>query len=138
MKKMNSVKSLIMVAAVLFTSVFLSACGDEPVSRLPYKHLFNPGAAFATNINHDDPRRVLRCSMMFEVIDEAAVEELTNYTAAIRNAVLMVLGELTMAEVTTDKDLEDIAARVLERVNDILSTNIPLVIGAYFTEFVLT
>ena len=140
MTRLSTKKILLLVASVVLLTLFLTACdnAEEPTQRLPDRHVFDPGPVFATNINHDDPRRVLRCAVILEVIDELAIEELWAFSDTIRNAILMVLGELTLAEVTTDKDLEDIGLRIVERVNESINSNIPMVIGATFTEFVLT
>jgi len=138
MKKITPVRLVFFVPAVLIVVLILSACGGtEAAPRVPSTYIFNPGAVFTTNINDDDPRRVIRCSIIFEVVDEAAIEELAGYNAAIRNAVLIVLGQLTMEEVTTGKDLQEISQRLVEQVNDAIYSYIDLVIGAYFTEFVL-
>ena len=139
MTKLSPLRIALLITTVVILMFVLTACGsDEPSQRLPDRHTFNPGAVFATNINHDDPRRVLRCAIMFEVIDERATEELINFADTIRNAVLMVLGELTMEEVTTNKNLEDISTRIVERVNTAIGSHIPMIVGASFTEFVLT
>ena len=140
MTKIPLKKIALILSSVIFLTLFLTACDgdDEPTQRLPTRHIFNPGAVFATNINHDDPRRVLRCAVIFEVFDELAAEELVYFTDTIRNAVLMVMGELTIYEVTTEKNLEDIAARIVERTNAAIGNNFDLIVGASFTEFVLT
>jgi len=139
MNKISLKKIILISVSIVLLALFLSACGsEEPPQRLPSRYVFNPGAVFATNINHDDPRRVLRCAVMLEVIDEQASIELVSFDDTIRNAILVVLGELTMAEVTTDKNLDAIAARIVAQVNEALGGHIPLVVGASFTEFVLT
>jgi len=142
MTRITPMKLILVVASVIMLTVFLTACNDdsEPQARLPERHVFNPGAVFATNINNDDPRRVLRAAVIFEVADEQASEELITHGDIIRNSVLMVLGELTMEEVTTEKNLEDITERLVDRVNEALGGNflMPIITGASFTEFVLT
>jgi len=141
MTKISPIKLILIILSVVVLTAFLTACGeDEPQTRLPERHVFNPGAIFATNINDDDPRRVLRASVMFEVLDEMAGEELIAYTDAIRNSVLVVLGSLTREEVTTEKDLVAITERIVTRVNEDIGSNfhIPLITGASFTEFILT
>ena len=139
MTRVSPRKVVLIISSVILLTLILTACGsDEPAQRLPDRFIFTPGANFATNINHDDPRRVLRCAVVFEVIDEQASEELLGFSDTVRNAVLMVMGELTMDEVTTNKDLEDIANRMVERANEAVVSHINLIIGASFTEFVLT
>jgi len=123
-----------LVCSILAGMFLLAACESDP-PRIPPVHIFNPGVPFSTNFNHDDPRRQISCSVIFEVIDEAATVELEERNFVIRNAVLAVLGELTMDELTVYRDLEDIAARVVARVNEDLGLPINLIVRAYFTAF---
>jgi len=129
--------ALTTIIVLLITMFLLTAC-ETPIPRIPVVYTYNPGAPFSTNFNfEEDPRRQVKCTIMFEVIDEAAIDELTENNFIIRNAVLSVLGELTWPEVTTERNLDDIAQRLVERVNEDLNSNIDLIIGAYFTEFAL-
>ena len=134
MKKSTVSKIALVVSVILLAALFLSAC-ESPAPRIPTVYTFNAGGPFATNFNDEDPRRQVRCVVIFEVVDEKAVDELTDNNFVVRNAVLSVLGELTMAELTTHRDLDDIAQRLVDRVNEDLKSNIDLIVGAYFTEF---
>jgi len=125
------------IPAVLILLLLLSSCAQE-APRLPATFNYSPGAVFTTNINDEDPRRVLRCAVVFLVIDEAATVELAEYNAVIRNAVLVVLGGLTVAELTTHRDLNDIAEKMVEQVNQDIGSRLDLVVGAYFTDIVLS
>jgi len=113
----------------------LVACNDE--SRIPSVHSYSPGGQFSTNINSDDPRRQVRASIVFEVIDEAAVEELTEVNFIIRHTVIRVLGSLTMEDMIPERDLDELATRLVHEVNAALATHFDLIIGVYFTEFYL-
>ena len=137
MKKVSRVRSVLFFSVVLIIAILLSACNKQE-ARLPTTYIHNPGAAFSANINDEDTRRVLKCAVIFEVIDEAAATELTNYNYVVRNAVLMVLGELTIDELTINKDMQDISQRLISQVNLSVQSKVDLVIGAYFTEFVLS
>ena len=137
MKKLMTVRAALFIPALLIVSILLSACNQE-APRLPAVYSHNPGPLFQTNLNDEDHRRVIRCAVMFEVIDERAQEELSGRNFVVRNAVLSVLGELTMDEVTQNKDLEEISERLVERVNEAIGSYIPLVVGAYFTEFAVS
>ena len=136
MKKALLKRVVPVISVILLTMLLLSAC-NAPDPRIATIYTFSPGPQFATNFNSEDPRRQVRCSVVFEVVDEAAIEELTANTFVVRNAVLSVLGELTMPEVTNERDLADIAQRLVTRVNEDIRSNIDLVVGAYFTDFVL-
>jgi len=125
------------ISIVLLALFLISACDSAP-PRIPVTHTFSPGPAFSTNFNDEDPRRQVRCVVIFEVIDEAAIAEVEANVFVVRNAVLSVLGELTMPEITTERNFDDISQRLVERVNEDLGSNIDLVVRAYFTEFALT
>jgi len=135
-KKTVYKKLTLIISIVLIAMFLLAAC--ESTTRLPTTYTFNPGPAFSTNFNHDDPRRQVRCAIIFEVIDEDASTELNDYSYIIRNAVLTILGELTMDEITTQRDLSEIAQRIVERVNEDLGSTYDLITRAYFTEFAIT
>ena len=136
--KRAKLKRLIPVISIILLVTFLISACDSAAPRIPVSYAFNPGPAFQTNFNNEeDPRRQVKCQVIFEVIDEAAIEELGEYTYVVRNAVLVVLGELTMHELTTDRDLDDIAQRMVDRVNEDIGSNIDLVVRAYFTDFAL-
>jgi len=137
MKKLTPIRLIVVISVVLIASLVLAAC-DSPEPRIPVVYTFNPGAPFSTNINDDDVRRQIKCSVIFEVIDEAAIEELAEHGFVIRNAVIAVLGALTMEECTVERDLDEIAQRLVERVNTDVLSHIDLIVGAYFTDFVLT
>ena len=137
MKQKTRFRLALLVPVVLIVAMILSACAAK-VPRLTKPFTFSPGAAFTANINGTDPRKMVKCAVVFEVFDEAATAELTDYTFIIRNAVLVVLGELTEEKLTTDRDLQDIALRLVEKVNEVIPSNVPLVVGAYFTDFVFS
>lgn len=137
MKKATRTRSFLVVPAILTIALLLSACSSEE-ARLPAAYSYSPGASFATNINDEDIRRVVRCTVVFEVIDEEATIDLVDYNFIIRDAVLKVLGELTMEELTVDKDLDEIAQRLVDRTNEAIDSKIDFIIGAYFTEFSLS
>ena len=138
MKKATQKRLALTTIIVLLITMFLLAACESPAPRIPVVYTYSPGAPFATNFNfEEDPRRQVKCTVMFEVIDEAAIDELTDNNFIIRNAVLSVLGELTWPEMTTERNLDDIAQRLVDRVNADLNSNVNLIVGAYFTEFAL-
>ena len=137
MKKIASKPSVFFIPVILIALLLLSACGgDDP--RLAAVYTFNPGAPFTTNINDEDHRRTVRCAVIFKVIDEAASEELNGRAFVIRDTIIAVLGDLTLEELTVNKDLHAISERLVTEVNIAVNAEIDLIVGAYFTEFTLT
>ena len=142
MKKTTLSKVAVVISIVLITAFIISAC-DSPPPRIVPAYYFSPGGPFQTNITafdrdeNPDPRRQLRCSLVFEVIDEDAIDELTEINFVVRNAVLHVMGELTMDEVTIHRDMDDLIQRIVDRVNEDINSHIDLVVWAYFTDFAI-
>ena len=142
MKKATLSKIAVVISIVLIAAFIISAC-DSPPPRITPAYYFSPGGPFQTNIttfdrdDNPDPRRQLRCSIVFEVIDEAAILELDEVTFIVRSAVIHVLGELTMEEVTIHRDLDDLTQRIVDRVNEDIHSYTPLVVWAYFTDFAI-
>ena len=138
MKKHSRVRFVSFLSLVLIALTLLSACGSDEAPRLPAIYTYNPGAAFTSNINDPEPRKLVKCAVVFEVYDEAASTDLVAYNSIIRNSVLVVLGELTSDELTENRDLNAIAQRIVNQVNAALGGRIDIVTAAYFTEFTLT
>ena len=137
MKKTALGKLVTVIVLVLVTIPLLSACDDD--SRIPVAHYFSPNpATFATNINSEDPRRQVNAVVTFEVIDEAAIEELATVNHIVRHSVLTILGQLTMEDMIENRNLDALAERLVSKVNEEINTQFDLVIRAYFTEFFLS
>ena len=139
MKRVILSRLTLIILIVILAAILLSAC-DAPESRIAHSYTFNPGAAFQTNFNIGDdpqnnPRWQIRVMLVFEVLDENAIAELEAHNHVVRNAVLAELGNLTMPEITTHRNLDELGERIVHRVNQDLGTNIPLVLDVYFTEF---
>ena len=136
MKKKMPIRLVLLVFTAMFATVILSACNKE--ARLPTVYTYDPGPAFESNINNEDMRRVVTCAVVFEVIDEKASVELAEHNSTIRNAILVILGGLTLEELTIDKDLNEISQRIVNQVNESIGSRVNLIVGAYFTEFKLS
>ena len=135
--KKSILNRLAMVIPLILIAMFVISACDSPEPRILVAHYWTPGGPFSTNVNDDDPRRRIRCTIVFEVVDEAAIAELEEVTFKVRSSVLAVLGELTIPEITTQRDFDDISYRLIERINEDLPTDYELFKKAYFTDFVL-
>ena len=139
MKKVFNRLIPILIIILISLSVLTAVACDSPDPRIAAVVTYNPGGQFTTNFNWPQtPRAQIRCAITFVVLDERAAEELADHNFVIRNSVLSVLGELTINEITEDRDLNGLAERIVEQVNEDLGTQVHLVISAYFTEFGLT
>jgi len=128
---------LALVVSILLIAMFLISACDSPEPRIPAAHYFSPGASFQTNVTDGDPRRQIRCSVVFEVVDEQAILELEDVTFKVRNSVLAVLGELTTDEIMEHRNLEAISQKLVDRINEDIPSSIPLFVRAFFTDFAL-
>ena len=133
----KALNKLALVVSILLIAMFLISACDSPEPRIPAAHYFSPGASFQTNVTDRDPRRQIRCSVVFEVVDEQAIVELDEVTFKVRNSVLAVLGELTTDEIMEDRNLEAIAQKLVDRINEDIPSSIPLFVRAFFTDFAL-
>jgi flagellar basal body-associated protein FliL len=136
MKKAIINRLAMIIAIVLITMFLLSAC-DSGDTRLPTSYTYSPGATFTSILNEEEGRRQIKCAVVFKVIDEQAIDELSENNFVVRNAVLSVLGELTIEDISIAKDYEGLSQRIVDQVNEDLGSPYELVIGAYFTEFAL-
>jgi len=130
-------KRLAVIIPIILIAMFLISACDSPEPRILTAYYYTPGTPFTTNVNDNDPRRRIRCTIVFEVVDERAIEELDDVTFKVRSSVLAVLGELTIPEITTQRDFDDISRRLIERINEDLPTDYELFKKAFFTDFVL-
>jgi len=135
--KKTTLNKIVLVIPVLLIAMFLISACDSPEPRIPAAHYFSPGTSFQTNVTDGDPRRQIRCSVVFEVVDEQAIAELDEVTFKVRNSILIVLGELTTDEIMEDRNLEIIAQRIVDRINEDIPSSIPLFVRAFFTDFAL-
>ena len=136
MKKVFSRFAPIIVIILLSMFVLTIIACDSPDPRIAEVITYNPGGQFVTNFSWEErPNAQIRCSIIFVVVDERAAEELADFNFVIRNAVLSVLGELTIEEITTERDLNSLAERIVLKVNEDLEATMELIKGAYFTEF---
>jgi len=127
---------IIVFILVSMLALFVITACDSPPPRIAEIFTYNPGGQFTTNFTWETrPQAQVRCAIIFVVIDERAAEELADFNFVIRNAVLSVLGELTIEDITVDRDLNSLAERIVEQVNEDLGATTELITGAYFTEF---
>ena len=137
MKKATYKKIALVISVILIAAFLVSAC-DSPDPRITTAYYYQAGGPFATNISDENnPRLQIRCTIVFEVVDERAIEELDEVVFKVRNSVLAVLGELTLEEITVRRDLDVISQRLVDRVNEDLPTTYELFLRAYFTDFSL-
>ena len=142
MNKAKLNKIAVVVLIILIAGFVVSAC-DSPDPRITPAYYFSPGGPFQTNItvldreDNPDPRRQLRCAIVFEVVDEAAIMELEEINFIIRSSVLQVLGKLTMEEITINRDLDAIIQRLVDQINEDIDSHINLIIWGYFTDFAI-
>lgn len=95
--------------------------------------------AFVVNINEGDASHFLQVEVELAARSPAVVEALKLHNAQIRNALLMLLGAQTSADVASREGKEALQKKVLDEIQRILTkeTGKPGVEAVYFTSFVM-
>ncbi|WP_295683256.1 flagellar basal body-associated protein FliL [uncultured Nevskia sp.] len=95
--------------------------------------------AFVVNINDGDASHFLQVEIELSARSAAVVDALKLHNAQIRNALLMLLGAQSSADVASREGKEALQKKVLEEVQRILTkeTGKPGVDAVYFTSFVM-
>lgn len=95
--------------------------------------------AFVVNINDGDASHFLQVEIELSARSAAVVDALKLHNAQIRNALLMLLGAQSSADVASREGKEALQKKVLEEIQRILTkeTGKPGVDAVYFTSFVM-
>lgn len=95
--------------------------------------------AFVVNINDGDASHFLQVEIEVGTKSPTVAEALKTHNAQIRNALLMLLGAQTAADVASREGKEALQKKVLEEIQKILTkeTGKPGVDAVYFTSFVM-
>jgi flagellar FliL protein len=94
-----------------------------------------PLETFIVNLNSSEGQRYLKATMSVELNDEAAVKEVTERTAQLRDAIIILLSSKTVDEITKLEGKEMLKREVVARVNGFLTQGKAR--RVYFTEFVV-
>ena len=136
--KKATYKKLAIVISIILIAVFVIAACDSPEPRIATTHYYSAGGPFSTNISDEaNPRLQVRCTIVFEVIDEKAIEELDQVVFKVRSSVLSVLGELTISDITINRDFDALSQRLVDKLNEDIPSTYELFVRAYFTDFSL-
>lgn len=142
MKKILRFAALAAVCLMLIMA--LSACKkEEDPNAKPTVYAYPTGDAFVTNIVGS--KKMLKCSVSFEVTDEKFATAAADTNAIVRNAVIKVLVLLTEDEVlgrtgsvedgtaAVSADLDAIEQKLTDAANEALETDV--FYSAIITEF---
>lgn len=129
MKRFLRFAAVAAVFAVMVT--VLSACNKEDTGGKPTVYPYATGDAFVTNLVGS--KKMLKCSVSFEVTDKKFADAVADTQASVRNAVIKVLVQLTESEVLENVDLSAIEQRLTEAANTTLDTEV--FYSAIITEF---
>ncbi|HEY1078429.1 MAG TPA: flagellar basal body-associated FliL family protein [Fontimonas sp.] len=95
--------------------------------------------AFVVNLEAPDHARYLQTQIELMARDSAALEAVGRYNPRIRNAILLLLGQQQIADLTTREGKEKLQAAVLAEIQKILKeeTGSPGIEAVYFSSFVM-
>jgi len=124
-----------------------SAEGEEAAAEGEEGHDVKKGPAiyhpmtpsFVVNIGDSESSHFLQIEMQLRARNAAAVDALKLHDPQIRNALLMLLGAQTLAEISSREAKEVLQKKVLEEIQRILKaeTGKAGVDAVYFTSFVM-
>lgn len=112
------------------------ASAEKPKSP-PLYQTMEP--AFVVNLDAPDHARYLQTQIELMARDSAALEAVGRYNPRIRNAILLLLGQQQVADLTTREGKEKLQTAVLGEIQKILKeeTGSPGVEAVYFSSFVM-
>lgn len=90
---------------------------------------------FIINILDKNETRYLKAAITIEVDSEETANEVNERMAQIRDAILLLVGNKTFAELSDLQGKLQLRAEIIARLNKLLTTG--KVKGIYFTEFVV-
>jgi flagellar FliL protein len=95
--------------------------------------------AFVVNLDAPDQGRFLQVQIELMARDASALEAAARYNPRIRNALLLLLGQQLVADLSTREGKEKLQASVLAEIQTILKeeTGSPGVEAVYFSSFVM-
>ncbi len=91
--------------------------------------------AFVVNLNERAEMRYLKCRIAIEAADEAAAASFEAETVRVRNAVLLYLSNLTLADIAGIEKKRAIQTALGERIRGVVGDD--AVRQVYLTEFVV-
>jgi len=94
---------------------------------------------FVVNVQDDGANRFLQVTAEVKVASESSGKTLERYSPPIRDAMIMLLSEQTLADVRTVAGKQKLRKKALQAIQQVLKENTgkPVVKGIYFTGFVI-
>lgn len=126
-------------AAWYFMSGSNGKPGAEAESQESGPPLFTKLDTFTVNLHSENADQYLQVDFDLKVSDEKVIEEVKTHVPEIRNAILLLLSNQNVAELSTLAGKERLRAEIASQVNKIIRAKPPKhgVTGVYFTSFVI-
>ncbi|MCU0664252.1 MAG: flagellar basal body-associated FliL family protein [Myxococcota bacterium] len=135
-----AVGGIAITGVVMFFVMGNKSSGPDPAKAAPVAvptNEFGPVVDmpdFVVNIQSEEGTAYLKVKISLELIAETATETVNKAMPVLRNEVLMYLSSLSVAEVRTTQQKEEIQGKLKEGLNKRLKAE--LVKSVFFTEFV--
>lgn len=113
---------------------------DAKAAKLPDEvFYFSLEPAFVVNFKDENALRFLQVGMQVMTYEESALEQLEKHLPALRNSMVLLLGNQTYDNLSTLEGKEKLRAEALAEIQKVLSSRIgnPTVKEVYFTSFVV-
>lgn len=134
-----AVGGIAITGAIMFFVVGKPAAGGpaKPAATAALTNEFGPVvdmADFVVNIQSEEGTAYLKVKLSLELVAETATDTVNKAMPVLRNEVLLYLSGLSVAEVRTPQQKQEIQEKLKETINKRLKSE--LIKAVYFTEFV--
>lgn len=115
------VRFLCISTMCLILTLGLASCAKDPSAK-PKVYTYSVGDPFVTNLK--DSKKMLKCSVVFEVTKKSIADKSSDTNYMIRNAVNTMLLQLTEADVLNITDTKLIEQKMTDVANEAMETDV--------------
>lgn len=112
---------LIIISACVLLTMGLSSCSKDPSAK-PKVYAYKVGDKFTTNLK--DSKKMLVCSVVFQVTKKSVADKSTDTNYIVRNAVSTILLHLTEEDALDSTDLKAIEQDMTDAANEAMDTDV--------------
>lgn len=110
----------IAIVCVIMT-LGLVSCTKDPLAK-PKVYAYSVGDPFVTNLK--DSKKMLKCSVVFEVTKKSIADKSSDTNYIVRNAVNTMLLQLTESDVLNITDTKIIEQKMTDVANEAMETDV--------------
>ncbi len=126
---------LLLVGGGVFIAMRVLGLGQSGEVEEPPGPLYQM-EEFTVNLAEEKGRGLLKVAVVLDLADEGQVEELDTYETVLRDEIIAILRQYTIAELQEETAYEELKEDIKQRLNEILPDN--GIEEVYFTEFLIS